>query len=62
MAGMQCGNDYIIIAYNYLILDLVVNSESRLPFRGNEPLIPLIPYSVTLPLLTLGLRGRVCKG
>jgi hypothetical protein len=48
MAGMQFGNDYLIIAYNYLILDLVlVNSKS---FRGNEPLIPLIPYSVTLTL------------
>jgi hypothetical protein len=51
MAGMQFGNDYLIIAYNYLILDLVlVNSESCLPFRGNEPLIPLITYSVTLTL------------
>jgi hypothetical protein len=51
IAGMQCGNDYLIIAYDYLILDLVLlNSESCLPFRGNEPLIPLIPYSVTLTL------------
>jgi hypothetical protein len=51
MAEMQFGNDYLIIAYNYLILDLVlVNSELCLPFRGNEPLIPLIPYLVTLTL------------
>jgi hypothetical protein len=51
MAGMQFGNVYLIIAYNYLILDFVlVNSEACLPFRGNEPLIPLIPYSVTLTL------------
>jgi hypothetical protein len=48
MAGMQFRNDYLIIAYNYSILDFVlVNSESCLPFRGNEP---LIPYSVTLTL------------
>ena len=39
-------NDYLIII---LILDfLLVNPY--LPFRGNEPLIPLIPHSVTLTL------------
>ena len=42
VAGMWFGN-------NYIILDCL-SINPHLPFEGNEPLIPLISYMVTLTL------------
>jgi hypothetical protein len=40
----------------YLILDFL-SLNTCLPFKGNEPLIPLVPYTITLTLVYPWVEG-----